>query len=107
VADVQDIKLLSGRVPEYTREWLKWAPQWQTFNFEFLRSWGGRWGPALKKGNWWLWFTSIYVHRDLQHIVSNLLLFVAMSVHLELNYGWWRLLLVWIMSGAYHATAVS
>jgi hypothetical protein len=29
-----------------------------------------------------------------------LLLFVALSVYLELHYGWWRLLLVWFISGA-------
>ena len=97
--DMQAIERLSSEVPQYTKAWLTWSPSWQAFQTDFLKLWGGRYGPALKHGDWWLWFTSIYLHRDLQHIVSNMLLFVAMSVHLELNYGWWRLLLVWIMSG--------
>jgi membrane associated rhomboid family serine protease len=87
-------------VPEYAKAWLVWRPSWQAFQTDFLKLWGGRYGPSLKTGKWWLWITSIYLHRDLQHIVSNMLLFVSMSVHLELNYGWWRLLLVWVMSGA-------
>lgn len=96
----QEVSELSGDVPAYMKAWLTWTPSWQAFQTDFLRLWGGRYGPALKHGKWWLWFSSIYLHRDLQHIVSNMLLFVAMSVHLELNYGWWRLLLVWLMSGA-------
>ena len=97
---MQEIIEDSGKVPDYAKAWIRWTPTWQTFRFDFLRLWGGRWGPSLRDGRWWLWVTSIYIHRDLQHIVSNLLLFVAMSVHLELNYGWWRLLLVWFASGA-------
>lgn len=93
-------------MPKFLQAWLSWRATWQTFSFEFLKSWGGRWAPALDRGGdsgggaWWLWVTSIYVHQNLNHIISNLLLFIAMSVHLELNYGWWRLLLVWIISGA-------
>lgn len=102
---LQDLLLDAARVPQYLKSWLTWAATWQTFSFEFLKAWGGRWAPALERGNggdgaWWLWVTSIYIHQNLQHIVSNLLLFIAMSVHLELNYGWWRLLLVWFTSGA-------
>jgi Rhomboid family len=103
---VQKLLLDAGRVPQFLRAWLSWQATWQTFSFDFLKAWGGRWAPALDRGGddgggaWWLWVTSIYVHQNLNHIISNLLLFIAMSVHLELNYGWWRLLLVWIISGA-------
>ena len=99
-AGVQEITTYPGDVHKYVTEWLTWTGTWQDFHSDFLRAWGGRYGPGLKAGEWWLWVTSIYVHRDLQHIVSNMLLFVVMSVHLELNYGWWRMLLVWVMSGA-------
>lgn len=103
---LQDLLLDAARVPQYLKSWLTWTATWQTFSFEFLKAWGGRWAPALERGNggsgaWWLWVTSIYIHQNLQHIVSNLLLFIAMSVHLELNYGWWRLLLVWFTSGGH------
>jgi membrane associated rhomboid family serine protease len=90
----------SGRVPKFLLKWLNWSSTWQSFSFDFLKSWGGRFAPSLEGGHWWLWFTSFYLHQNLQHIISNMLLFVAMSVHLELNYGWWRLLLVWVISGA-------
>lgn len=101
---LQELLLDAARVPQYLKSWLSWTATWQTFSFEFLKAWGGRWAPGLQRGNdgngaWWLWVTSIYIHQNLQHIVSNLLLFIAMSVHLELNYGWWRLLLVWFTSG--------
>ena len=56
--------------------------------------------PAIRDGQWWRWFTSIYVHQNVQHIVANMLLFLSLVSHLELNYGWWRLTLVWIISGA-------
>lgn len=102
---VQDVVDYTGRVPKYLFEWLNWSATWQSFSFEYLKTWGGRFSPSLESGDWWLWFTSFYLHQNLQHIVSNMLLFVAMSVHLELNYGWWRLLLVWVISGAQRCTA--
>lgn len=104
---LQELLFNAGRVPQYLQKWLDWRATWQTFSFEFLKSWGGRWAPALERGGyggrgqWWLWVTSIYLHQNLNHIISNLLLFVAMSVHLELNYGWWRLLAVWMISGGF------
>jgi membrane associated rhomboid family serine protease len=97
---MQEVIGYSARVPKYLLKWLSWFATWETFSFEFLKAWGGRFAPSLESGHWWLWFTSFYLHQNLQHIVSNMLLFVALSVHLELNYGWWRLLLVWIISGA-------
>jgi membrane associated rhomboid family serine protease len=102
---LQEILLNSGRVPQYLQKWLQWRTTWQKFEFKFLREWGARWAPALERGGdsgngaWYLWVTPIYVHQNLSHVISNLLLFVAMSVHLELNYGWWRMLLVWVISG--------
>lgn len=107
---MQEILLDSGQVPQYLQEWLRWTTTWQTFEFKYLREWGARWAPAIERGNggsgsWYLWVTSMYIHQNLAHIVSNLLLFVAMSVHLELNYGWWRLLLVWIISGVLRAVS--
>ena len=55
--------------------------------------------PLVRGGEWWRWFTSIYLHQSLQHLVANMLLFFALVSHLELNYGFWRLTLVWILSG--------
>ena len=43
--------------------------------------------------------TSIYIHQNLNHVVSNMLLFGGVSMHLEVKYGWWRMLLVWLVSG--------
>lgn len=96
---LQAIVKLSRHVRKYVLKWLKWNTTWQDFHSDFLRNWGARYAPGLKNGQWWLWITSIYIHRDLQHIISNMLLFVVMSVHLELNYGWWRMLLVWFITG--------
>jgi hypothetical protein len=78
---------------------LSWSPGWLDFDVRYLEAWGGRLGLEVKNGNWWLWLTSIYLHQNLQHILANMLLFLVLASHLELTYGWWRLTLVWLISG--------
>lgn len=79
---------------------LSWGKAWLDFDVRYLEAWGGRLGKEVKSGHWWLWLTSIYVHQNLQHIVANMLLFLVLASHLELTYGYWRLALVWLISGA-------
>lgn len=56
--------------------------KYYTFSGRFLRLWGGRYGPAIEKGDDYRWFTSLLVHSSFQHIFSNMLLFVALAAPL-------------------------
>ena len=56
------------------------------FSSNFLRMWGGRDNLAIEKGDDYRWFTSFLVHSSFQHILSNMLLFVALSA--PLVRGW-------------------
>ncbi|KAK3252000.1 hypothetical protein CYMTET_38690 [Cymbomonas tetramitiformis] len=73
---------------------------WQSFEFDYLLTWGGRYDPAIKEdGQHWRWFTSLFLHTGFNHLLSNLLLFIALAAHLEIKYGTPAVLLIWLISG--------
>ena len=43
--------------PGSMTKWIAWQPSWRLFDFDFLLTWGGRYGPALHQGQWWRWVT--------------------------------------------------
>lgn len=47
--------------------------------------------PSLEIG-------AVVIHASFVHMLSNLLLTVAMSLHLENKYGAWRIALLWVIS---------
>ncbi|CAD7700977.1 unnamed protein product [Ostreobium quekettii] len=84
------------------------VPEW-TFSSEYVITWGARYGPALaKEGGGRLWFTSMFVHQSFRHMFSNLLLALALSIQIEVKYGWWRSACLWWIShvgGAFFSAA--
>eukprot|EP00195_Chlamydomonas_chlamydogama_P009647 CAMPEP_0202898498 /NCGR_PEP_ID=MMETSP1392-20130828/7012_1 /ASSEMBLY_ACC=CAM_ASM_000868 /TAXON_ID=225041 /ORGANISM="Chlamydomonas chlamydogama, Strain SAG 11-48b" /LENGTH=1047 /DNA_ID=CAMNT_0049584449 /DNA_START=381 /DNA_END=3524 /DNA_ORIENTATION=+ len=70
-----------------------------TFNFDYLLLWGGRYGPALAGGEWWRWFSSILLHQNFNHLVSNMVLFLVLCGYLEHNYGTIRIFIIWLAAG--------
>ena len=43
--------------PRSMTQWVAWQPDWRLFDFDFLLTWGARYGPALHQGQWWRWIT--------------------------------------------------
>jgi len=53
----------------------------------------------IEKGQWYRLFTSMFLHADTDHIVSNMLLFVCLGDMLEPHIGRWKYTLVYLLSG--------
>ncbi|KAK9803187.1 hypothetical protein WJX72_011823 [[Myrmecia] bisecta] len=66
-------------------------------NADYLIQWGARWGPAMKSQPY-RWFSSWFLHQSFQHILSNMLLFVAVAYQVEEKYGTWRITLLFFLS---------
>jgi rhomboid protease GluP len=60
---------------------------------------GGRWLPAIDKGQWWRWGTSIVLHENHDHIMSNMALFMVLSYFMEQKYGTMRVTLIAFIAG--------
>ena len=71
----------------------------EQFDFDFLVTWRGFYLPAVQQGQRDRWVLSVIVHEGLQHIVSNMLLYIVLARHLERRYGTWRLVVVSTLSG--------
>jgi membrane associated rhomboid family serine protease len=62
---------------------------------------GGKWVPAiLKGGEWWRFFTSMFLHGGLVHILLNLLSQTKVLWDLEKVHGTFRVVPIYILSGA-------
>jgi len=83
--------------PQILLDWMQ-VPSDLAFNFDYLREWGSRYAPAIAAGEWYRWYSSVVIHASFVHMLSNLLLTVAMSLHLENKYGAWRIALLWVIS---------
>ncbi len=46
---------------------------------DFLIVWGARWGP-LMRAQPYRWFTSWFLHQSFVHVLSNMLLFLAVAL---------------------------
>eukprot|EP00873_Tetraselmis_striata_P002547 jgi/Tetstr1/422811/TSEL_013602.t1 len=83
--------------PQILLDWMR-VPSDLALNFDYLREWGSRYAPAIAAGEWYRWYSSVVIHASFVHMLSNLLLTVAMSLHLENKYGAWRIALLWVIS---------
>ncbi|GMH32174.1 hypothetical protein BSKO_00008 [Bryopsis sp. KO-2023] len=83
--------------PEDILGWISLS-QRQSFPFEYLLAWGGRYGPSILSGDWWRWFTSPFVHQNFQHVMSNALLLASLCGYIEYIYGTWRTVLVFFVT---------
>ncbi len=71
----------------------------EQFDFDFLVTWRGFYLPAVQQGQRDRWVLSVIVHEGLQHIVSNMLMYIVLARNLERRYGTWRLVVVSTLSG--------
>ena len=50
--------------------------------------WGARYGGLADEG--YRWVTSVLIHSNALHLLSNTFLFVALSTYVEAKIGFWR-----------------
>jgi hypothetical protein len=67
-----------------------------------LRSCG--WFPcryltAIRDGEWWRLFSSICIHSNFAHLLSNMITFVVLAVPLEHSYGPLRIFAIFLAAG--------
>ncbi|KAI8466169.1 MAG: hypothetical protein J3K34DRAFT_434709 [Monoraphidium minutum] len=100
-----------GGVPPAAADAARWGPgvlaQWlrfwrlgpqTTFNPVYLYAWGARYMPAVKAGQWWRLFSSFCLHNSFTHLLTNMALFVLLTVPLEHTYGPLRIGLIFLAS---------
>lgn len=79
-----------------------------TFSKGYAVLWGARYGPLMTSDPY-RWLTSIFIHQNFQHLISNTTLFTLLSWQIESKYGWWRLAFLWLLavlgSGFFSAVA--
>lgn len=71
----------------------------ESFDFAFLSTWKGFNSLAVRDGDSIRWFASILEHQGLQHIVSNLCVFLLVAGELEHKYGTTRIIIISFASG--------
>lgn len=69
------------------------------FDFDFLLGWGGRYLPSVGAGESYRWVTSLLLHQSFVHLMSNVLIFLALGSYLEYKYGSMRVAAVIVFSG--------
>lgn len=73
---------------------------------EDMRAWGGTSTYDVTHGDYWRLFTSNYLHYGIIHLAANMFSFNNLGRMLEQFIGWWRLALIYTLSGIC-ASAVS
>jgi membrane associated rhomboid family serine protease len=63
---------------------------------------GGKFVPRiLGEGEWWRFFTAIFLHAGVIHLVVNMLVQIRIGKPLEESYGAWRIAPIYILSGIF------
>jgi len=62
---------------------------------------GAKWVDSIKQGEWWRFFTAMYLHSGLVHVAFNLMSQLAMGFKLERVHGTFRLMPIYIISGVF------
>lgn len=74
-----------------------WGP-----HIYFLDFWGAKNAARIRLlGEWWRLFTPCFLHSGVGHLVANLVVQVRLGVSLELKWGRWRWLKIYVYSGIY------
>lgn len=64
-----------------------------------LYQWGGQVNASVQAGQYWRLFAAIFLHADLMHILLNGLSLFFIGTAIELFYGKWRYILIFLISG--------
>lgn len=69
-------------------------------NYSVLIMFGAKYTPLILYGEWWRFFTAIFVHSGIIQIVF-LLLFAIVTIHVERYNGFWSAVFVFMIAGTY------
>lgn len=82
------------------RSWNPWFRFWSkddayTFDFNYLKDWGGRYGPLVKSEPSRI-FTSLFLHTNFNHVLSNMIMWIILAAPLERAYSTLIIGLIWL-----------
>ncbi|KIY93520.1 rhomboid-like protease [Monoraphidium neglectum] len=82
---------------------VRWLRFWElrsatVYNPVYLFAWGARYTPSVKAGQWWRLFSSFCLHSSFTHLLSNMALFLLLTVPLEHTYGPIRVAVIFLAS---------
>ena len=60
---------------------------------------GAQWNALVAQGEWWRIFTAMFLHLNLLHIGLNMLSLFFIGTAIEVFYGKWRYLTIYLVSG--------
>ncbi|HEV2579288.1 MAG TPA: rhomboid family intramembrane serine protease [Ktedonobacteraceae bacterium] len=60
---------------------------------------GAQWNLLVSQGQWWRIFTAMFLHLNLLHIGLNMLSLFFIGTAIEMFYGKWRYLTIYMLSG--------
>jgi membrane associated rhomboid family serine protease len=60
---------------------------------------GAQWNALVAQGQWWRIFTAMFLHLNILHIGLNMLSLFFVGTAIELFYGKWRYLTIYLLSG--------
>jgi rhomboid protease GluP len=72
---------------------------------ETLINLGANLGPLVTQGEYWRLFTANFLHIGLMHIAFNLYALYIVGTEVEMFYGPWRFLVIYLLSGVSGAIA--
>jgi len=62
---------------------------------------GAKWAPSIYAGEWWRFFTPIFLHVGLGHIAMNMLTQLRVGLSLERSYGTHRIFPIYMLCGVF------
>lgn len=68
-------------------------------NVETLIQFGAKYNPLILAGEWWRFFTPIFLHIGLLHLLMNTLALYYLGTAVERMFGRWRFLWIYLFSG--------
>lgn len=69
-------------------------------NPAFIREYGAMYGPyIIEKHEYYRFFSSMFLHFGIQHLMNNMVMLGALGYHLEPEIGAWRFLLIYVTTG--------
>ena len=74
-------------------------------NLRVLVQYGANFGPAIIRGETWRFFTSMFLHIGIAHLLFNSYALFIFGIEMERIYGTGRFLSIYVLSGLYGSLA--
>lgn len=64
-----------------------------------LIQYGAKFNPLIKEGEWWRFFTPIFLHIGFFHLFMNTMALYYLGITVERLYGSWRFFVIYLLAG--------